>query len=139
MLNSSSTSNTSLTASNGWAEIDRLLRDLYASRLSGDPEAVSRLFSADAKLQIAGASQASPIKAPGADDFRPLLARLIKTFKLSDLTILATVIEGNQATVHWRVNLRSRISGATAATDLNDPVEVCNGRIVNFNEAFVSR
>ena len=53
----------------GRAEIDRLLRDLYAARLSGDLEAVFRSFSADAKFQIAGANQANPIKAVGVEEF----------------------------------------------------------------------
>jgi ketosteroid isomerase-like protein len=123
----------------GQTEIDRLLRGLYAARLSGDLDAVCRSFSADAKFQIASASQASPvaIKAAGVEEFRPLLALLVKTFKLIDLTILSMVIEGAQATVHWRVNVRSRITGTTAPTELIDRLEVRDGCIVHFNEVFV--
>lgn len=125
----------------GRTEIAHLIQELYAARLRGDLEAVCRSFSADAKFQIASASQASPvaIKATGVDEFRPLLALLIKTFRLRDLTIRSIIIDGAQATVHWQANVRSRITGATVATELVDVVEVRDGCIVNFNEGFVRR
>jgi ketosteroid isomerase-like protein len=123
----------------GRREIDHLIRELYAARLRGDLEAVCRSFAADARFQIASASQASPvaIKATGVDEFRPLLALLIKTFRLRNLTIRSITIDGAQATVHWRANVRSRITGATVATELVDMVEVRDGCIVNFNEGFL--
>ena len=123
------------------AEIDRLLRELYAARLSGDLEAVSRSFAADARFQIASANHASPaaIRATGVDEFRPLLALLIKTFRLGDLTIRSITVDGAQATVHWRANVRSRITGADVPTELIDTVEVRDSSIVNFNEVFAPR
>jgi acyl carrier protein len=56
-------------------------------------------------------SQASPvaIKAAGVEEFHPLLALLAETFKLVDLTTLSMIVEGAQATMHWRVNVRSRM------------------------------
>jgi len=67
-------------------EIDRLLRELYAARIRGDLEAVCRIFANDAKFQIAGPSHATPVSVSsvGIDQFRPLLAVMIKTFKLSE-------------------------------------------------------
>jgi ketosteroid isomerase-like protein len=125
----------------GRTGIERLLRALYAARLSGDLEAICRALSSDAQIQIASARLASPvaIEAAGIEKFRPLLALLIKTFKLGDLAILSMRIEGNQATVHWRANISSRITGAAILTDLIDVVEVRDGRIVNFDEVSVSR
>lgn len=125
----------------GRTEIDHLIRELYAARARGDLEAVCRLFAADARFQIASANQASPatIKATGVDEFRPLLALLIKTFRLGDSTIRSITIDGAQATVHWRANVRSRITGGTVPTELIDIVEVRDGCIVNFSEGFVRR
>jgi len=76
-------------------EIDRLMREFYAAA-RGDLDAVCRSFSNDAGFQIASASQASPvaIKATGVDEFRPLLALLIKRFRLGDLTIRSMTIDG---------------------------------------------
>jgi len=123
------------------ADIDGLMREFYAARGRGDLEAVLRSFSADAGFQIASASQDSQvaIKASGIDEFRPLLALLIKTFKLGDLTIRSMAIDGARATVHWGANVRSRITGATVPTEMIDIVEIRDGCIVNFNEVFVPR
>ena len=123
----------------GCTEIDRLMREFYTARERGDLEAALRLFSADVGVQIASARQGNPvaIKANGISELRPLLALLIKTFKLSDLTILSMVIDRARATVHWRVNVRSRITGAVVSTELIDIAEVRDGRILDFNEVFV--
>jgi ketosteroid isomerase-like protein len=122
-------------------EIDRLMREFYASRARGDLDGVLCAFAADAGFQIASASQASPttVKAVGVDEFRPLVALLIKTFKLYDLTIRSVTTDGGSATVHWQANVRSRITGATVPTDLIDIVEFRDGRIVSFNEVFAAR
>ena len=125
----------------GRKEIDHLIREFYAARVRGDLEAVCRSFAADARFQIASASDARPaaLKANGVDEFRPLLALLIKTFRLGDLTIRSITVDGSQATVHWRANVRSRITGANVPTELIDVVEVRDRSIVNFNEVFVRR
>jgi len=125
----------------GRTQIDRLLRELYAARSSGDLERVCRVFAADAKFQIAGASEAGPagIKANGIREFRPLLAFMIKTFKLGALTIRTMEIQEDQATVRWQADVQSRITGATVPTELIDVVEVRDGKIVNYNEVFMPR
>jgi ketosteroid isomerase-like protein len=122
-------------------KIDRLLRELYAARLSGDLEAVCRTFSPEAVFQIASASETNPvtIEATGVGEFRPLLAFMMKTFKLRDLDISTMDIGDGHARVHWRANIRSRITGATVLTELIDLIDVHDGRIVNFSEVFVPR
>ena len=125
----------------GSIQIDRLLRELYAARSSGDLDRVCRVFAADAKFQIAGASEAGPagIKASGIREFRPLLAFMIKTFKLGELTIRSMEIQEDKATVRWQADVQSRITGATVPTELIDVVEVRDGKIVNYNEVFMPR
>ena len=125
----------------GRTELDRLLREFYAARVCGDLEAVCRCFSADARFHLASASGASSValEASGVREFRPLLALLLKTFRLTDFVILAMTMEGAKATVHWRANVRSRITGATVPTELIDIVEFRDRRIVSFNEVFVPR
>src|SRR5271156_3867061 len=123
----------------GRTQIDRLLRELYAARFSGDLEGVCRVFAADAKFQMAGAGEAGPagIKAYGIREFRPLLAFMIKTFKLGALTIRSMEIQEEKATIRWQADVQSRITGATVPTELIDVVEVHDGKIANFNEVFV--
>jgi ketosteroid isomerase-like protein len=123
------------------AQIEDLMRDLYANRLRGDLAGVCRAFSADAEFRIVSSGQASPIAitARGIGEFRPLLELLIKAFRLSDLTILFTSIDGLRAAVYWQANVRSKITGGTVPTEMIDLVEVSDGRIVNFREFAVPR
>jgi ketosteroid isomerase-like protein len=122
-------------------EIDRLLRGLYAARLRGDLDAVCQSFSDDAVFQIAGAGQVSPVsnRAVGVAEFRPLLAVMIKTFKLRDQVILAVLIDGMKAAVHWRAGVYSRITGTMVLTEFVAIVEVRNDRIVSYLEFFAPR
>ena len=123
-------------------EIERLLLELYAARVRGDLAAVCAKFTNDANFQVAGASSnASPIamKAVGVSEFRPLLAIMIKSFKLTEQTILTMLIDGTKAAVHWRAKVHSRITGTTVLTELVDLVEVKNGRIGSYTEFFVPR
>jgi len=122
-------------------EIDRLLRQLYAARVAGDLEGVCQTFTNDARFEIAGTSQTSPlaISATGLDQIRTWLALLIKTFQMSDHAILSMLIDDRAAAVHWRAKIRSRITGATVPTDLVDLVQIRGGRIANYTEFFVPR
>ena len=118
------------------AQIEDLMRELYANRLRGDLPAVCRSFSEEAEFRIVSSGQASPIAitAKGIGEFRPLLELLIKAFRLTDLTILFMSIDGGRAAVYWQANVRSKITGGTVPTELIDLVEVSGGRIVNFRE-----
>jgi ketosteroid isomerase-like protein len=119
-------------------QTERLLRGLYAARVSGDVAAVYDKFSADARFRISGASHSTPVAvtANGANEYRPLLAIMIKTFKLSDEEILSLVIDGAKAAVHWRVKIFSRLTGTTVLTELLDMIEIRNGRIGSYIEFF---
>jgi ketosteroid isomerase-like protein len=123
------------------AEIDHLMRKLYAAKARGDLQEVCQLFADDAEVRIAGATPVNPlgITASGAGEFRPLLALLIRAFRMSEFRILSILIDGSEAAVHWQANIQSRITGATVPTELIDLVEVRGGRIARFNEFFVSR
>jgi ketosteroid isomerase-like protein len=122
-------------------EVERLLRELYAARLGGDLEALCRTFAKDSRLDIAGTSYSSPmaIRAAGLGEIRSWLALLVKTFQLSDQEILAMIIDGEAAAVHWRARIRSKITGAAVLTELVDVVRVRGGRIASYTEFFVPR
>jgi ketosteroid isomerase-like protein len=122
-------------------EIDGLLRGLYAARLRGDLDAVCKSFADDAVFQIAGAGQVSLVsnRAVGVNEFRPLLAVMIKTFKLRDQVILTMLIDGDKAAVHWRAGVYSRITASMVLTEFVAIVEVRNGRIVSYLEFFAPR
>ncbi|MGA7489850.1 MAG: nuclear transport factor 2 family protein [Xanthobacteraceae bacterium] len=116
-------------------DIGRILRDAYAARQRGDLDALGRVFAPHAKFQMAG-SQASPIaaRAEGADQYRALLAGMIKTFEVLDHKIVAMLIDGSKAAVQWRARIRSTVTGETVDTDLFDLIEMEGDRIASFFE-----
>jgi ketosteroid isomerase-like protein len=126
----------------GRAEIERLLLELYAARVGGDLTALCAKFTDDAHFQVAGASNnASPVamKAVGSAQVRPLLSIMVKSFKLSEQSILTMLIDGSQAAVHWRAKVYSRITGTSVLTELMDLVQVRDGRIASYIEFLVPR
>lgn len=118
---------------------EELLRELHASRVDGDLERLCLLFAPDARLRIVGTSdgKAIGITAEGAADIRSWLTMLVKTFKLQQYQHLSTLIDGERAAIHWRVQIRSRITGQLVPTELVDLVEVRDARIVAHTEFFV--
>jgi ketosteroid isomerase-like protein len=122
-------------------ETEALLRGLYAARVRGDLGGVIAAFSPDAKFEIAGSSDTHSVSviALGIDEFRPWLAAMIKTFTLTDHVILAMLIDGQNAAVHWRAKVRSHITGKTVMTEFVDLVSVENRCIVSYTELFVRR
>jgi len=123
------------------SDIETLLRGFYAARLRGDVDAVCAAFADDAKFEIAGAGQASPIAviAVGSDEVRRWLALMIKTFRIADHSILSMLIDGASAAVHWRARVHSRVTGAAVLTEFVDLVRIEEGRIRSYTEFFVPR
>jgi ketosteroid isomerase-like protein len=117
------------------ADIERILRDAYAARRRGDLDALAGIFAPHARFQMAG-SNASPIATlvEGAEQYRPLLAGMIKTFEILEHEILTMLIDGSKAAVQWRARMRSTVTGETVETDLFDLLEIEDGRITSFYE-----
>jgi ketosteroid isomerase-like protein len=118
--------------------VDRLLRELHAARVRGDLAALYRCFAEQAVFQISGASDGKPIaiRARGEAEYRPWLAMMVKAFRLTDYELLAMLIDGTRAAVHWRVRIHSKITGAVVATELVDLVELRDTRIIAYTEFF---
>jgi len=121
-------------------EIEKLLLGLYAARVRGDLAAVCAAFAEDAKFELAGASMTPlAMSAVGSEKYRPLLATMIRTFKLRNHEILSLLIDGAKAAVLWRADVFSRITGTTVPTQLVDVIETRGGLIVSYTEFFVAR
>jgi ketosteroid isomerase-like protein len=123
------------------SEVEMLLHELYTARGHGDLEGVCRLFSETAKFEIVSASHGNPVavNTNGANEFRPLLTLLIRTFKISDHMIFSMIIDGPKAAVHWRANVHSKITGRTVPTEFIDIVEIQTHHISSYLEFFVPR
>lgn len=123
------------------SDIRQLLSELYAARFQGDLDGVLGTFSPGAKFQILGSSNGKPISviAVGTVEFRPWLSLMIKTFKLADAVVLSMLVDGTEASVHWRARIASKITGTAVLTEFVDLVRVDANRIDSYTEFFVPR
>jgi ketosteroid isomerase-like protein len=121
------------------AEFEQLLRRLYLARVNGDVAGLCRLFAEDAQFRIAGSSDGKPIaiSARGVSEVRAWLTVMVKTFRLSNQSVLSMLVEGEGAAVHWRANIHSRVTGAVVATELVDLIRVRDSCITSYSEFFV--
>jgi len=61
----------------------------------------------------------------------------VKTFRLTQYTILSLSIDVPRAAAHWRVDIHSKITGVVVPTELVDLIEVRGERITSHTEFFV--
>src|SRR5262252_4933262 len=120
-------------------QIEQLVRELHMARLEGNLERLCALYADEARLRIAGSTDGKPvaIAAIGVAEIRPWLSILVKTFRLTQYTILSLTIDVPRAAAHWRVDLHSKITGAVVPTELVDLIEVRGGCISSHTEFFV--
>ena len=123
------------------SQIEALVHELHAARVEGNLERLCRVYGEQARLRIAGSSDGKPIAiaAIGIAEIRPWLSILVKTFRLSQYTILSLSIDAPRAAAHWRVDIHSKITGALVSTELVDLIEVRDGKIASYVEFFVPR
>jgi ketosteroid isomerase-like protein len=123
------------------AAAERIVRELHRARVIGDLAGMCSLFADDGRFEIAGASADKPIaiRAQGLAEFKPWLAMMTKVFRLSDYHLISLLIDGQRVAAHWRVNILSKVTGATVPTELVDLIEIADDRIRSYNEFFVPR
>ena len=120
-------------------QVEQLVRELHVARLEGDLERLCALYADEARLRIAGSTDGKPvaIAASGIAEIRPWLSILVKTFRLTQYTILSLSIDVPRAAAHWRVDIHSKITGVVVPTELVDLIEVRGERITSHTEFFV--
>ena len=120
-------------------QVEQLVRELHTARLAGDLERLCALYADEARLRIAGSTDGKPIAiaAIGSAEIRPWLSVLVKTFRLTQYTLLSLSIDVPRAAAHWRVDIHSKITGVVIPTELVDLIEVRGGRIASHIEFFV--
>ncbi len=116
------------------AEMEQLVRKLYAARVAGDVEAIMAYAAPDVHFALAGDPAASPVggRLTGADKLRPQLAQLVKAFTFHCYDIIALLVEGSRAAVRAKAKITSVTSGATVDMELADFIEAKDGRVVSF-------
>lgn len=118
-----------------------VLKELHEARIAGQLDRMCGLFAADARFRIAGSSDGKPItmSANGIGEIRPWLSMLVKTFRLTEYTMLSTVVEGTNGVIHWRADIVSKVTGTAVQTEFVDLIELRAGRIGAYTEFFVPR
>jgi ketosteroid isomerase-like protein len=116
------------------AEMEQLIRKLYAARVAGDVEAIMAWAAPDVHFALAGDPTASPVagRLTGADKLRPQLVQLIQAFTFHRYDITTLLVEGSRAAVRAKAKITSVRSGATVDMELTDFIEVEDGRVVSF-------
>jgi uncharacterized protein len=116
------------------AEMEQLVRKLYAARVAGDVDAIVRLMAPEVDFALAGDPMASPVagRLRGADKLRAQLAQLVQGFTFNSYDIVTLVVEGSRAAVRAKANITSTITGATVDMELADFIEVKDGRAASF-------
>jgi ketosteroid isomerase-like protein len=116
--------------------IENLLEELYAARVRGDLETITRLFAANATFQVAGTDDASPMPTlvKGNAGITSLMQGMITNFEVSDFTILEMLIDGPSAAVRWQATFMYTKTGRMFATELADFITVAGGKVVSFIE-----
>lgn len=122
-------------------EIDALMRELYGARVLGNLDAICRLFSDEARFEIASAGNGNrlAVHSDGTGELRPLLTLLMRTFRIVNQEILSLVIDGPKVAAHWRADVYSRVTGSLVPTEFIDLVEIQSRRISSYLEFFVPR
>jgi ketosteroid isomerase-like protein len=120
-------------------QFEQLVRELHTARLEGNLERLCALYADEARLRIAGSTDGKPIAiaAIGIAEIRPWLSILVKTFRLSQYTLLSLSVDIPRASAHWRVDIHSKITGVMVPTELVDLIDVRAGKISSHIEFFV--
>ncbi len=128
-----------MTATPDRSSMDALLRQFYAARTGDRLEDLCAMFAPEARLRISGASEGKPIGvlARGTAEIRSWLGVMVKTFRLKHFEVLSTIIDGEDAAVHWRADIESRVTGMSVPTELVDLVHARDGLIASYQEFFV--
>jgi ketosteroid isomerase-like protein len=116
--------------------IENLLEELYAARVRGDLETITRLFAANATFQVAGTDDASPMPTfvKGNAGITSLMQGMITNFEVSDFTINEMLIDGPSAAVRWQATFLYTKTGRMFATELADFITVAGDQVVSFIE-----
>ena len=116
--------------------IEQLIKTAYDARVRGDVEEVMHHFADGATFELAGCPVSSPVAMSvcGTDPVRNAMAGLVERFAFSDMKPVTTVIEGDQAVIHWKARVRATATGQEAETEFVDILRVQDGKIVSLKQ-----
>jgi ketosteroid isomerase-like protein len=116
--------------------IETVIKRCYAARQKGDIETMMAAFDKDGAFGLAGSKEmvAAVGTTRGHQAIRENMTGLIAAFDFIDRDIICTVIDGERAAVHSRVEIKYIPRGRTFTTDLLDLFLFKDGKIVELVE-----
>lgn len=87
------------------AQVLQRIEETYEARTSGDKERVATYLAPGARFRIAGDANLLAGFPAGPEEAQSAIGQLIDRVKFHSHERLDTVIEGNNAAIHWRTTL----------------------------------
>jgi ketosteroid isomerase-like protein len=120
-------------------EIEETIRSAYAARIRGDLEGVLACFAKDAVFEING--RGSGVEAlsgatQDADVLRTTMKALMDTFHFDDWKEIALLVDGENASLHWRALVTNTATKKADVFDVFDFITVRDGKISKFLQSF---
>jgi ketosteroid isomerase-like protein len=115
-------------------DFERLIRELYESRLANDVDRCVASFARSAAFRFAGGSEANAVALAGRSpaEVRMLIAELVREWRWKSQEFISTIIDGNKAAVQYRVTTVHVPSGETVTTEVADVITAADGKVVEF-------
>ncbi|HEX7034149.1 MAG TPA: nuclear transport factor 2 family protein [Pseudomonadales bacterium] len=116
--------------------IVELIQAFYQSRLANSIDSCVGHFAANARLRIAGSTEASPIAgSSGPETLRRHVAGLVADWEWRSMEIRSLLIDGNRVAVHYRLGTRYVPTGDVISSEIVDLIEISDdGRIGSYIE-----
>jgi ketosteroid isomerase-like protein len=115
---------------------DRLM-STYEARARDDLEGTLAAFADDVVFEINGRGTGLPSLASqihGKDALRPVMRKLIESYKLSNWRAVSFLADGNKAALHWRALVTFPASGKSAEFDVFDLMTFHDEKISTFHQ-----
>jgi ketosteroid isomerase-like protein len=113
---------------------EKLVRALYAARLSNGLEETLSHFSPDGRLAISGSAEASAISldVSGRPGIERVLADLCVTWEWLAQDIHRVLIDGDRVAVHYRLKTHFVPTGEVVETEIRDLLTFQSGKLMEI-------
>jgi ketosteroid isomerase-like protein len=115
-------------------DTERLVREIYARRRSGNIDEIMSAFAPNAQFRLAGGAALLPATAlvETHAGLRSTMAQFVADWDWSDYAIEAVIVDGNRAAVYSRGPMRYGAGRQEIETETVDLLTLEGGKIVSF-------
>jgi ketosteroid isomerase-like protein len=116
--------------------IEALIDQSYAARKEGDIEGLMSAFHPDAEFELAGSKTALAVagRVQGHQNIRTTMTGFVAAFDFIHREIISMAIDGEQAAVHSRVEIKFIPGNKIFTTDILDSFLFKDGKVIKLVE-----